>query len=475
MPERFEVMPNRQGAGDREIFTGEQVGTELAEVNAHPMDSEHARNTLRKCLEWMYFEKDRQSANRLEMAMDADFYDNIQWDPEDAQVLADRGQMPLVFNEIAPMVDWIIGTERRTRVDWRVMPRSEDDVELADIKTKVMKYVSDINRVPFNRSRAFADAVKVGVGWVDDGVRDDPTQDVLYQRYEDWRNVLWDSSAYELDLSDARYLFRWRWVDEDIACTMFPDRAEVIKSAVEDAQHYTASDWEEDTWYTAEELLSGAKTGTLRSAGSGPMVDAKRRRVKLIECQYREPVKSKIISEGPLKGLFFNEQDGALANALAQAGGSIIDKVVMRVHIAVFTEAHMLAMGPERVPAQPFQPDAHLVLPPRARPHALRGDSPGARHPAGPEQAREQGAVAAEHQPGDCRRRSDGRLGHFARRGGPPGWFDRQEAWQRDHDSTRYRRRYRPDSDDDAGRAEHPEVCRCESGKPGAPNQCRVW
>jgi hypothetical protein len=127
---------------------------------------------------------------------------------------------------------------------------------------------------------------------------------------------------------------------------MFPDRAEVIKSAVEDAQHYTASDWEEDTWYTAEELLSGAKTGTLRSAGSGPMVDAKRRRVKLIECQYREPVKSKIISEGPLKGLFFNEQDGALANALAQAGGSIIDKVVMRVHIAVFTEAHMLAMGP---------------------------------------------------------------------------------------------------------------------------------
>lgn len=346
MPERFDVMPNRQGAGDREIFTGEQVGTELAEVNAHPMDGEKARNTLRRLLEWFYFEKDRQSANRLEMAMDADFYDNIQWDPEDAQVLADRGQVPLVFNEIAPMVDWIIGTERRTRVDWRVMPRTEDDVELADIKTKVMKYVSDINRVPFNRSRAFADAVKVGVGWVDDGVRDDPTQDVLYQRYEDWRNVLWDSSAYELDLSDARYLFRWRWVDEDIACTMFPDRAEVIKSAVEDAQHYTASDWEEDTWYTAEELLSGAKTGTLRSAGSGPMVDAKRRRVKLIECQYREPVKSKIINEGPLKGLFFNEQDGALANALAQAGGSIIDKVVMRVHIAVFTEAHMLAMGP---------------------------------------------------------------------------------------------------------------------------------
>jgi hypothetical protein len=61
--------------------------------------------------------------------MDADFYDNLQWSPDDAQILKDRGQMPLVFNEVAPMVDWLIGTQRRTAVDWRVLPRSEDDVD----------------------------------------------------------------------------------------------------------------------------------------------------------------------------------------------------------------------------------------------------------------------------------------------------------------------------------------------------------
>lgn len=342
----FDTRTKRQAKGDREIFTGAEQGSELAERPSHPMEGEEARTELRRLLEWYYYEKEKQSTNRLEMAMDADFYDNIQWDPDDAQVLRDRGQMPLVYNEVAPMVDWIIGTERRTRVDWRIMPRAEDDVELADVKTKVLKYVSDINRVQFNRSRGFADAVKVGVGWVDDGVRDDPTQDVLYSRYEDWRNVLWDSASYEHDLSDARYLFRWRWVDEDIAVAMFPDRENVIRQAVEDSQHSSMSDWEEDTWYTAEELLSGSKTGTLRAAGTGMMVDAKRRRVKLIECQYRKPVQSKIISAGPLKGLFFNEQDGALVNALTQVGGSIIDKVVMRVHMAVFTEAHMIAMGP---------------------------------------------------------------------------------------------------------------------------------
>jgi hypothetical protein len=345
MADAFDVRPKRQAKGDREIFTGAERG-EIAEYTGHPLDGEEARAELRKLLEFYYHEKDKQATNRLEMAMDCDFYDNLQWDPEDAQVLRDRGQMPLVYNEVAPMVDWLIGTERRTRVDWRVMPRTEDDVEMADVKTKVMKFVADINRIQFNRSRAFSDAIKAGVGWIDDGVRDDPTEDILYSKYEDWRNVLWDSASYEHDLSDARYLFRWRWVDEDVALMMFPDRADVIRQAVEDSQHAAMSDWEEDTWYSAEELISGAKTGTLRASGTGMMVDAKRRRVKLIEAQYRKPAQAKIIADGPLKGTFFNERDGALMNALGQAGGSIIDKVVMRVHMAVMTESHLLAMGP---------------------------------------------------------------------------------------------------------------------------------
>lgn len=349
----FDVRINRSNAPGEDYFrrqeqsVAESGGGEVAVTDGHPMDAEPALVELRKLLEWYYNEKDIQSANRLEMSMDADFYDSLQWDPEDAQVLRDRGQMPLVYNEVAPMIDWLIGTERRTRVDWRVMHRTEDDVEMADVKTKLLKYNHDVNRVSYNRSRAFADAVKSGVGWIDDGVRDDPTTEVIYNKYEDWRNVLWDSrGSYELDLSDARYLFRWRWVDEDIAVMMFPDRSTQIRSCVEDTQHSSTADAEEDTWYTAEDLLSGAKSGTLRASGNGMMFDGKRRRVRLIECQYRKPVMSKIVTAGPFKGKFFNESDGAMVQALSQSSGSIVDKVVMRVHVAVFTESHMLAMGP---------------------------------------------------------------------------------------------------------------------------------
>ena len=314
-----------------------------AETSNHRMDSAEMAEEHRKLLGWFYLEREKQAENRLEMAVDHDFYDNIQWDPADAAEVEGRGQMPLVYNEIAPMVDWMIGTERRTRADWKVFPRAEDDVDLADVKTKVLKYVSDINRVPFARSRAFSDAIKGGVGWVDDGPRDDPTQDVLYSKYEDWRNVLWDSCSYELDLSDARYVFRWRWVDEDIALMMFPDRANQIRQAVEDAGAFSI-EAEEDTWYLGEKL--NERTGTLFASGSGVTVDAKRRRIKLIEAQYRKPVPTKIVASGPWKGTFFSEKDSAYAEMIAADGAQIVDRVMMRTHFAVFTEAHMLSCEP---------------------------------------------------------------------------------------------------------------------------------
>jgi hypothetical protein len=308
----------------------------------HPLETDEAHKTLRQLLSWYYHERDKQSANRLDMAMDADFYDNLQWDENDAQDLRARGQMPLVYNEIAPMVDWIIGTERRMRVDWSVLPRTEDDVQAADVKTKVLKYVSDINRVGFARSRAFADAIKCGVGWMDDGSRDDPTQDALYSKYEDWRNVLYDSASYELDLSDARYLFRWRWVDEDVAMAMFPDRKDKVREAVENADGFDTEDLG-DVWFMGEKL---EPTGRLNGMGSASMLDTQRRRVKLYECQYRMPAMSKIVDDGPMKGAFLNEGDNVLAQHVQANGSTIVDRMVMRVHFAVFTEAALLSMGP---------------------------------------------------------------------------------------------------------------------------------
>lgn len=317
-------------------------------AGGHKLDGPAAREELARLLQWYYYERDRQAINRMEMATDHDFYDNLQWDEDDAAVVESRNQAALVFNEVAPMCDWVIGTERRSKVDWRVLPRTDDDVQMADVKTKVLKYISDVNRVQLHRSRAFADAVKGGIGWMDDGVRDDPTQERIYSRYEDWRCVLHDSSALDILGEEGRYVFRWRWVDEDIAVMMFPSRRNRIMSAVED--------WAFDTYDDefGESLTSRGPAGSVdagRFTGVGSaastMVDAQRRRVKLIECQYKKPSKVKIVASGKMQGAVFDPRDSAMASALAAAGDSatIIDKVTMRTFTAVFTETDMLAWG----------------------------------------------------------------------------------------------------------------------------------
>ncbi|MFG0641910.1 hypothetical protein [Delftia sp. WSY_22] len=341
----FESRFNRSaGAGER-VLNEEPQAFEVADTTPrHPLDQPEARKTLRKLLGWYCREREIQAENRLQMAIDADYYDGDQWDPADAARLEERGQVPLVFNEVAVMCDWLIGTERRARVDWSVLPRTEDDVQMADIKTKVLKYVSDVNRTGFNRSRAFEDTIKVGVGWLDDGVRNDPTQDIIYSKYEDWRNVLWDSMAMENDLSDARYIFRTRWVDEDIAITMYPGRRDVLERAVQQDQEHSAQQWAEDAFHYQGHVSQHPSANV--SGGRSDADNEQRRRVRLIECQFRMPASVRVVTEGPFKGAFVEPWDQALMQAIGQVGGAIVDRVVMRMHVAVFTEGHLLALGP---------------------------------------------------------------------------------------------------------------------------------
>jgi len=353
MAEVLYLGKGRRPKGERDLRDPEDVGGEQ-DRNAlttgepeHSLDSAENRRLHRQLLRWYYFERDRQATNRLEMAIDADFYDGLQWDPEDAAIVADRGQMPIVFNEVAPMCDWMIGTERRNRVDWRVLPRTEDDVQLADVKTKTLKYVADVNHSAFHRSRAFGEAVKAGLSFLDIGVRDDPTAEVVYDRWESWRQVLRDSTVQEMDTSEGRYIFRWRWVDVDIAKLMFPGRADVIDAGIEQLTHRSDPMGDDDEFGPTRVMDNGRyAAGQVWSSSSMYNEDATRPRIKLIECQFKMPAQVKMVDDGPFRGAFFDPRDRRLAELVGANQNSIIDKVAMRVHVAVFTESALLGLGP---------------------------------------------------------------------------------------------------------------------------------
>ncbi len=342
-PDNFRAMRNR-APGDSFMSGLEHSASAEFEMPVDPLDSPESLALHKKLLGWYFMERDRQAENRLEMATDCDFYDNQQWDEDDAQAVRARGQMPLVYNEIAPVMDWLIGTERRSRVDWSILPRTEDDVENASIKTKLMKYLSDVNKIQFVRSQAFEDAIKAGVGWIDDGARDDPTQEMVYTRYEDWRNVLWDSAgSYDLGLSDARYIFRWRDVDEDVAEMMFEGRQHLIREAMEDHDAFSSSS---DDEFSGSQFDATGVGYVAKGSGVAGAMDSRRRRVRLIEAQFKIPTRMKIVTSGMFKGSMIHPNDERLLSLAMQDRADIIDKVTMRTHFAVMTQKGLLALAP---------------------------------------------------------------------------------------------------------------------------------
>lgn len=315
---------------------------------AHRLDGPESVARLAKLLEWLYEAREAQALNRLQMAIDEDFYDGDQLTTEELDELRQRGQPPIVYNLIKQYVDWIIGTERRMRVDFQVLPRGREDKQEAETKTKLLKYNSDVNRVVFHRSRAFKEAAIAGVGWLEDGARNDETEEVTYSRKESWRNIWYDHLAQEDDLSDARFLFRLRIVDLDVALAMFPDRATELRLAAEQQEQFAGDDeffysdyyQERNEW---DQVVHRRPPNRADIDGFG----RRRSRVRLYECEYREIANVQIMrGEEPFNGLDYDETNPAMVEAVQSGLAKTFGAITMRVRFAVMTESHLLHDGP---------------------------------------------------------------------------------------------------------------------------------
>lgn len=324
-----------------------------AETPANALDSEQNAERHRMLLSYYRQELDRQGENRYQQAIDEDYYDNDQWTPEEAQELRERGQQPTVYNVIATSVDWIIGSEKRGRSDFKILPRGKEDAKPAEAKTKFLKYLSDVNRTPFHRSRAFEDAVKVGIGWMEAGVQEEDDGEPIYDRYESWRNILFDSASTELDGSDMRYIFRSKWVDEDIAKALFPKRKDVIELSVIDATLYGSFDMVD-----GDIAMDFAEFEREHNGIYGTIVTHKRRRVRLIEASYKAPEQVERIRGGRFNGDIYDKNDPRHVDAVATGEAQVVKKTMMRTRIAVFTTTGLLFDGPS-----PYRHNRHKFIP----------------------------------------------------------------------------------------------------------------
>lgn len=311
----------------------------------HPLDSEEKRNLLLKLQDWFDQEWDRQAHNRYQMAIDEDYYDNLQWTEEDSQALMERGQAPVVYNELKPTIDWLLGTERRTRVDFHILPRKKEHGKEAESKTSVMKYLADTNHSAKHRSKLFEDMAIAGLGWLEIGVKEGGE---IFERHQPWRQMLYDSSSTQEDMTDARYVFRWKWLDRDVAEMYFPDRKQVLKRAA--ANNKGASEEKDDVWYLGARVTEPGYDFSPSSVGKYVPYDSsayswsRRDRVKVIECWYRIPGQSqRLVGDGIDEPFTHTLDQQSMVNA-GQA--TIRERREMQVRCAIYVDGGLLWEGP---------------------------------------------------------------------------------------------------------------------------------
>lgn len=332
------------------LIIGEESPVDVAQ---HPLDSEEAQSILRNLRMFWRQARKFQSENRKEMAKDEAYYDGDQWDDEDKAILLERFQLALVFNVTKTTINWILGSERKARIDYRCLPRRKDGTADAESKTKLLKYLSDVNKSPYTRSQAFEEAVKGGVGWLEEGVRSDYGSEPLFERHESWRNIWYDHLSKERDMSDARYIMRSKVVDLDWAQAMFPDRAQSLKVESENVNRLYPY-WPEDEDITDSDEFDDPLENDIDSDYSRP-------RVRLVECWYRQAPQAVKVIKSPgaaYDGAIYDETDPVLSYLVNNGFVGLVDAVRSPVYVAIWCGNTFLqhARTPYRHNRLPFIP-----------------------------------------------------------------------------------------------------------------------
>jgi hypothetical protein len=350
---RNRITGNSPDAEDIEAQTSNEDASAykvLGAVSPQDAESDELKGRHGVLMDLLRDERDLQAEERLQMAIDHDFFDGLQWTPEDAQILLDRGQAPLVYNLIAPTVRWITGTQKRTRYDARVQPREPNDSELAEVKTKVIKWVHDVNDVQEHRSKTFEEAVIAGLSFLEDRVDNDPEREIIYSGRVSWRDCYRDSKSRRNDTEDWRYFFVQRPVDLDIAIQLFPAMRSVLDSQSTDT---TTEQTVDDLWWMGERLTSATdmavdgQRGVERSAfvRTATGSTARRKSLRIIEAWYRVPERVPFFTHGAFRNRPFDAGNPEHVQA-RDAGDGVELHVKMRWRVMLCTEETPLWDGP---------------------------------------------------------------------------------------------------------------------------------
>ncbi len=171
-----------------------------------------------------------------------DYYGNQQWERQDIETLKNEGRPALVFNQVAPVINSVAGSEVTNKFETRFYPRTVEDVDFADRISETVRYVRNSTDADHEESAAFMDCVISGLGCVE-----------FYQDYSKKNSgfvgktviervpvfeMSYDPSSRKSNLEDANWIIRGKWIPEKEFKNIWGEELfEEVKSASHDYEN----------------------------------------------------------------------------------------------------------------------------------------------------------------------------------------------------------------------------------------------
>lgn len=289
---------------------------------------------------------------RAEASRCVQYYDGNQLTDEMIRVLKARGQPVLVNNLIGPVVDGILGMEAKTRQGFLVRADNDEFAEGAEALNEEVNEFARVTNVDRARGDAFGSQVKAGLGWVEVTPNSDPFEYPYLVTNVHRNEMWWDWHSVSPDLSDARWLMRRRWLDEDEAIAFFPQHKDVVKHA--------AAGWVDFAEQADLDLMSRPQLHQAYNDYADfnwhddQLFDTDRRRVRVHEVYYRVFERGLVMVAPGGKTARF-EKENQFHRALVTSGQVEVKNMpYKRMYLAWYVGPHRVWSGPSPLPHNIF-------------------------------------------------------------------------------------------------------------------------
>jgi hypothetical protein len=181
---------------------------------------------LNKVTDWLKQSEGSEAESQwlTESEEDYSYYAGDQDSQEVLIKLADAKRPALVYNEIKPKVDVVIGLAGQNRQLPSAFPVEHNDEALVELANGVIKFFRRESGFADNEMVCFEHTVKSGRSLLHFHVDDEnPYEPHIKTRFVHGRNFKLDPRSVNYDMSDARFLFIDFWYDADEIKAKYPN------------------------------------------------------------------------------------------------------------------------------------------------------------------------------------------------------------------------------------------------------------